>query len=139
MSEDTPRRPAPVLTDDNSAFWSAAAEHRLVVQRCGGCGRFLHPPRPVCPWCGAADLAFVEACGTGSVHSYAFVHHPRNPAFDYPIVAALVDLDEGVRLVTNLVDVDRHDVEIGMPVEVTFVPTAGGGAVPVFRPRTVSP
>lgn len=134
MSDDTPRRPAPVLTEDNEGFWTAAAEHRLVVQRCTACQRVLHPPRPMCPGCGSIELDFVDASGRGTVYSYAILHHPQNPAFDYPVLAALIDLDEGVRVVTNLVEVEPADVRIGMPVEVTFAATAGGGAVPVFRP-----
>ncbi|MDT5234259.1 MAG: hypothetical protein QOF47_246, partial [Mycobacterium sp.] len=66
------------------------------------------------------------------------LHHPQNPAFDYPILAALVDLDEGVRLVTSLVHVAPVDVTIGMPVEVTFAATVNGAAVPVFRPNVSS-
>ena len=68
--------------------------------------------------------------------SYALLHHPRNPAFEYPVLAALVDLDEGIRLVSNLVDVEPGDIRIGMPVRVAFAPTADDGALPVFRPAT---
>ena len=90
----------------------------------------------MCPDCHGTSHEWVEASGTGTVYSYAVLHHPRHPAFAYPLITALVDLDEGVRLVTNLVDIEPGDVEIGMPVEVTFVPTDGDGAVPVFRPRS---
>ena len=128
-------RPAPVLTDDNQVFWQAAAEGRLVVQRCSSCGDLHHPPRPMCPTCRSIELGAVDAAGTGTVYSYAFLHHPQHPAFDYPVIAALVELDEGVRLVTNLVDVEPAAVRIGMAVEVAFEPTADGMAVPVFRPR----
>lgn len=127
-------RPAPVVTDDNRGFWAAASEGRLAIQRCRSCGRYHHPPRPVCPSCHSTDQQWSDAAGTGVVYSYALLHHPQHPAFDYPVIAALVDLDEGVRLVTNLVDIDSGDVAIGMPVEVSFVPTAGDAAVPVFRP-----
>jgi uncharacterized OB-fold protein len=130
-----PTRPAPVVTEDSEGFWSAAAEGRLVVQRCSSCHRYLHPPRPMCPHCHATGHEWVEAAGTGTVYSYALLHHPQHPSFDYPIIAALVELDEGVRIVTNLVDIDPVDVAIDLPVEVTFVPTLGGAAVPVFRPR----
>jgi len=68
------------------------------------------------------------------VYSFAILHHPQNPAFDYPVLAVLVDLDEGVRLVSNLTGVDAGAVRIGMPVEAHFVPTAGGATIPVFRP-----
>jgi uncharacterized OB-fold protein len=127
-------RPAPVLTDDNHEFWEAARDGRLVAQSCSSCGRLRHPPRPMCPHCHSLDHQLVELSGRGVVYSYALLHHPQNPLFDYPVVAALVDLDEGVRLVTNLVDIASGDVRIGLPVAVDFTPTADGMAVPVFRP-----
>jgi uncharacterized OB-fold protein len=126
-------RPAPVVTDDSKAFWEAARDHRLVAQRCRDCGRLRHPPRPMCPECHSIDLEIVELVGTGTVYSYAILHHPQHPAFSYPVVAALVDLDEGIRVVSNLVGVEPRDVRIGMPVRVTFEETADDMAVPVFE------
>jgi uncharacterized protein len=128
------RRPDPIVTDDSAVFWDAAAECRLVAQACADCGRLRHPPRPMCPQCHSLRSVARELSGRGTVYSYSFLHHPQHPAFDYPVVAALVDLDEGVRLVTNLVDVARDEVRIGLRVGVTFAPTAGGAHVPVFRP-----
>ncbi len=139
MSTDAAMRPAPILTEDNRCYWDAAKEHRLVAQRCDSCGRFRHPPRPMCPHCRSLTYELVELSGTGEVYSFSILHHPRNPAFEYPVIAALVDVTEGVRVVTNLVDIDPEDVRIGMRVEVTFVPTADDGAVPVFRPATATP
>jgi hypothetical protein len=78
---------------------------------------------------------FDDLAGTGTIYSYEILHHPQHPAFSYPVVAVLVDLDEGIRLVSNLVGVEPSDVQIGMEVEVTFEPTVGDMAVPVFRPR----
>jgi uncharacterized OB-fold protein len=126
-------RPAPVLTEDNQFYWDAAAHGRLVTQRCRGCGRLHHPPRPACPACHSLEREVVELAGTGTVYSYAVLHHPRNPQFTYPLVAVLVDLDEGVRVVSNLVGVEPADVRIGMPVRVAFAPAAGDMAVPVFE------
>jgi uncharacterized OB-fold protein len=126
-------RPAPVVTDDSKAFWEAARDRRLVAQRCRDCGRLRHPPRPMCPECHSIDLEIVELVGTGTVYSYAILHHPQHPAFSYPVVAVLVDLDEGVRVVSNLVGVEPRDVRIGMPVRVTFEETADDMAVPVFE------
>jgi hypothetical protein len=76
----------------------------------------------------------VTLSGRGTLYSYAILHHPQHPAFDYPVVAALVDLDEGVRIVSNLTGIDPQDIRIGMPLEVQFEPTADGGQVPAFRP-----
>jgi uncharacterized OB-fold protein len=88
----------------------------------------------MCPHCRSPAFELVELSGSGEVYSFSILHHPRNPAFEYPVIGALVELLEGVRVVTNLVDVDPDDVRIGMPVSVTFAPTVDGGAVPVFRP-----
>jgi uncharacterized OB-fold protein len=127
-------RPAPILTDDNEFYWQAARARRLVAQRCAGCHRFRHPPRPMCPHCQSRDYAVVELAGTGTVYSFSILHHPQNPQFDYPVLAALVDLDEGIRLATNLVNVEPGAIRIGMPVRVWFAETANDMAVPVFEP-----
>jgi uncharacterized protein len=128
-------RPAPILTDDNHRFWDAARDGRLVTQRCTQCGRLQHPPRPMCPSCHGLEQEVVDLAGTGVVYSYSILHHPQHPSFDYPVIAALIDLDEGVRILSNLVDVPPEGVRIGMPVEVRFVPTRDEMAVPVFAPR----
>jgi uncharacterized OB-fold protein len=87
----------------------------------------------MCPSCHSLEHDVVELAGTGAVYSYAVLHHPRNPAFAYPLVVALVDLDEGIRMVTNLVGVGPAEVRIGMPVRVRFEPTTDDMAVPVFE------
>lgn len=126
-------RPAPILTEDNAGYWAAAREGRFALQRCGGCGRYQHPPRPMCPGCHSTELEFVDVTGTGMVYSYSVLHHPQHPAFSYPVIAVLVELDEGARVVSNLVGVAPDEVRIGMAVRVTFVPTADHGALPVFE------
>jgi uncharacterized OB-fold protein len=88
----------------------------------------------MCPVCHSVEFDTVELSGTGVVYSYAVLHHPRSPKFDYPLVTALVELDEGVRLVTNLVGVEPADVKIGMAVRVMFLPTEHELAIPVFTP-----
>lgn len=134
MHQETPTRPSPTVTDDSAVFWDAAAEGRLVAQSCAACGALRHPPRPMCPSCSSLDVDLVELTGRGAVYSYAVLHHPPNPAFAYPVLGVLVDLDEGIRLVSNLTETEPADVRIGMRVEVHFVPTAGGPLIPVFRP-----
>jgi len=134
LGDPAPVRPAPMVTDDNAVFWDATLDGRLVAQGCAECGRLRHPPRPMCPHCHSLEVDVVDLSGRGSLYSYALLHHPRHPAFEYPVIAALVDLDEGVRLVSNLVDVAPDDIRIGMPLEVAFVPTADAAVVPVFRP-----
>ena len=130
-------RPAPILTDDNAAFWEAAREHRLVAQRCASCGRLRHPPRPMCPHCRSLDIELVELSGRGTIYSFSIIHYPPTPYFDYPIVAVLVDLDEGIRLVSNLVDVAPASIEgtslVGARVAVDWVTADDDAELPVFR------
>jgi uncharacterized OB-fold protein len=87
----------------------------------------------MCPHCHSLEFEVVTLSGRGSLYSYAILHHPQHPAFDYPVVAALVDLEEGIRLVSNLAGIAPEEIEIGMELEVAFEPTENGGAVPVFR------
>lgn len=134
---DALTHPVPAVTEDNAFFWRAAGQGRLVAQRCAACGLLRHPPAVGCPACHCLDHDVVELSGRGQVYSYALLHHPRSPRFRYPVVAVLVDLEEGVRVVSNLVDVDPADIRVGLPVEVAFEPTDDEElAVPVFRPRT---
>jgi uncharacterized OB-fold protein len=128
------QRPAPTVTDDSAVFWDAADNGDLVAQACGACGRLRHPPRPMCPSCHSLEVAVVPLSGRGTLYSYALLHHPQHPAFEYPVLAALVDLDEGIRIVSNLVGVAPDAIRIGMPLEVEFVTTDGEHRVPVFHP-----
>jgi uncharacterized OB-fold protein len=132
------RRPSPILTEDNHEFWDAADAGRLVAQRCAGCGRLRHPPRPMCPHCHSLDYEVIDLAGTGTVYSYSILHYPQVPVFDYPVVAVIIELDEGVRMVSNLEGVSPEDVRIDMRVAVRYVPTRDGVAVPVFAPLGLS-
>jgi hypothetical protein len=127
-------RPAPILTEDNHWFWDAAREGKIVAQRCSGCQRLRHPPRPMCPWCHSLQFEITDLSGRGSVYSYSILHHPQNPAFEYPVIAVLIELEEGVRILSNLVGLEPDGVRIGMTVAVDFRPTLRDGVVPVFRP-----
>jgi uncharacterized protein len=131
------QRPAPIVTEDSAAFWDAADEGRLVAQRCAACGRLRHPPRPMCPECGSLEVEVAELSGRGVVYSYALLHHPQHPAFVYPVLAVLIDLEEGIRVVSNLVGIEPDEIRIGLPVQVEFVSTDGDHQVPVFRPVDV--
>jgi uncharacterized OB-fold protein len=128
------RRPAPLLTEDNLAYWEAARDREFRIQGCADCGKLRHPPRPMCPHCGSLRTDMVAVSGKGAVYSYAILHHPQAPVFDYPVQAVLVDLDEGVRVLSNIVGAAPGDIRIGMPVQVEFADTKDGWAVPVFRP-----
>lgn len=128
------RRPRPALNEDNRFFFEGAAGGRLLVRRCTSCGRDQHPPAPMCPACGGLAWEARPVAGTGTVHTFTVTHHPTFPGFESPFVVAVVDLDDGPRMVTNLVDVDPGDVRIGMPVEVTFVAVDDELTLPLFRP-----
>ncbi|MFG1949042.1 bifunctional MaoC family dehydratase N-terminal/OB-fold nucleic acid binding domain-containing protein [Nonomuraea sp. NPDC048826] len=129
-------RPRPAVNRDNAFWFEAAREHRLVIQRCTGCGALRHPPGPCCPGCGSYAWDTAEASGRGRVHSFVVSHHPRHPAFPPPHLVALVELEEGTRLVTNLVGVTPEEVEIDMPVALEWLDPDPDLSLPVFRPVT---
>ncbi|MEU7500568.1 bifunctional MaoC family dehydratase N-terminal/OB-fold nucleic acid binding domain-containing protein [Streptomyces griseofuscus] len=129
----SPRRPRPVVNRDNAGFWRGVAEHRLLIQRCTGCGTLRHPWLPGCNACGGPDWDTVEASGEGTVHSYVVMHHPPFPAFDPPYAVVLVQLAEGVRMVSNVVGVPYDKVRIGMPVRLEFAAYDDELTLPVFR------
>jgi 3-oxo-4,17-pregnadiene-20-carboxyl-CoA hydratase alpha subunit len=134
-----PRRPRPSTNQDNEHFFAGARAGKLLIQRCGGCGVLQHPPSPVCPSCGSFERELAEPRGRGSVHSFVVNHHPQVPGFEYPLVVALVDLEEGVRLVTNLVGIDPADVQIGLAVELELVAVDDELTLPMFRPAEAPP
>ena len=129
-------RPLPQSDPDTAFFWEGTRERRLRILRCRSCGTYLHPPRSVCRACGGVDLAGDEVSGRGTVHSFTVTHFPL-PGFDPPFAVVLVELEEqqGLRLVSNVVDVPPEDIEIGMPVEVTFEDVAEDVTLPLFRRR----
>lgn len=129
------RRPRPQANQDTAFFWEGARRGRLLVQGCASCGRLRHPPRPMCPSCRSLEWEAVPASGRGEVYSFVVHHHPPVPGFETPYVVALVQLEEGVRLVSNLVEVRPGDVRVGMPVEATFVAVDEELTLPMFRPR----
>ncbi|MEU5307740.1 bifunctional MaoC family dehydratase N-terminal/OB-fold nucleic acid binding domain-containing protein [Streptomyces sp. NPDC021562] len=117
---DRPRRPRPVVNRDNAGFWEGVAQGRLLIQRCTGCGTLRHPWLPGCNACGSLDWDTVESSGQGTVYSYVVMHHPPFPAFDPPYAVGLIELAEGVRMVSNVVGVPYDKVRIGLPVRVEF-------------------
>ena len=129
-------RPDPILTPDSAFFWEGAKRGELLAQRCGDCGNLQHPPRPMCPVCHSVHRQEARLSGRGEVYSWIIPRHPPALGFAQPPVVAVIQLEEGIRLVSNIVGVADDQVAVGMPVEVQFEPTVGGYAVPVFRPRT---
>jgi uncharacterized OB-fold protein len=129
---DRPRRPRPALTEDNRFFFEGAREGKLLIQRCTSCGTLRHPPRPACANCRSFEWDTVTASGRGTVYSYVVNHYPQVPAFDYPLVVALVQLEEGTRLVANISGIAPEDVRIGMPVVARFEAFDEELTLPVF-------
>jgi uncharacterized OB-fold protein len=119
-------------------WWAAAKDGRLLVTRCRACTRAHHYPRPFCPHCWSEDVEWEAASGRGTVYTFSTVRVNDLPPFGdkVPYTVAIVELDEGPRLMTNLVDCEPEDVRIGMPVEVTFREQAGAGefTLAMFRP-----
>ncbi len=128
------RRPRPAKSRDNAFFWEGVDGGELLIQRCSGCSRLRHPPGPMCPHCHSLDWDTLEASGRGRVFSFVVAHHPVIPPFEPPNLIVLVELEEGTRLVSNLVGVDPAAVEIGMPVEVEFTRIDDELVLPLFRP-----
>lgn len=126
----------PPMTDETAAYWQACREGRLALQRCGDCGNWQFYPRTLCTRCDSARLSWQTASGRGQVETYTVVHVPLTPAYaaDVPYVVALVRLQEGPRLMTNVIDCAADEVRIGMPVEVVFEAWTDAVVMPQFRP-----
>jgi uncharacterized OB-fold protein len=127
------KRPRPVINRDNAGFWEGVAAHKLLIQRCTGCGTLRMPWLPGCGGCGSPQWDTVAASGAGTVFSYVVMHHPPFPAFDPPYAVGLIELAEGVRIVSNITGVPYDQVRIGMPVELEFLRADDELELPVFR------
>ncbi len=137
MSEvETPAKPLPVVQPWARPYWDAALEHRLTLQHCESCDRTIHYPRIACPHCGSENLNWREASGRGTVYSYTVVESNAPSPFlvDMPYVVAIVELAEGVRMLTNLVDCDHATLCCDMQVEVVFEKLSEEFVLPKFRP-----
>ncbi|HKR44927.1 MAG TPA: Zn-ribbon domain-containing OB-fold protein, partial [Paraburkholderia sp.] len=130
----TPARPAPGVSDDTRFFWEGAKAGKLLIQRCTACGSLRHPPGPVCPSCHSFEWDTLTASGRGTVYSFVVMHYPEVPPFEYPNPVALIELEEGTRLVAQLVGVKPEEVTIGQAVQVEFNTFDGDLVLPQFRP-----
>jgi len=134
-----PQKPLPVADPVTQPFWESVRRQAMELQRCNACEKFIFYPRGICPHCLSDDLSWRPAQGTGEVHAFTIVHRHPNPAFhgDIPYVVALIELAEGVRMLTNLVGVtaDPDVVKVGMPVEVVYEAVTDEVTLPKFRPR----
>ncbi|MFY9183152.1 MAG: OB-fold domain-containing protein [Limnohabitans sp.] len=121
--------PAPRVLPESLPFWQAADEGRYLVKKCNSCGQVHHYPRDICPFCLSADTVWQDSPGTGVLYSFSTMGQG-----DAAYTMAYVTLDEGVTVMSNLVDCDPSQVRIGQKVRVVFTPTEGGHAVPMFTP-----
>jgi len=133
----TPTPPIPVPDEASKPFFEGAAAGRLMLMRCAGCGTYRYPSRDRCDVCWSTETEWVEASGRATLHSWAIFHQVYHPAFAerVPYNVAVVELDEGPRITTNVVGVDNAALHAGMPLEVAFETVADGVALPKFRPR----
>jgi uncharacterized OB-fold protein len=127
-----PQRIAAPRGHDNGWWWDAIDRGELMIQKCSSCGTLRHPPRPMCHECRSLEWEEQPSRGTGSVHSHVVMHHPPVPGYGFPVAVGLIDLDEGTRIVANIVDIPFEDIHIGMKVEAS-IEELGGLKLPVFR------
>lgn len=132
--EGAPERLQPPISDAAVGFWDATRELRFVLQQCSACDRSIHFPREACPTCGSTELGFRPAAGTGTIYACSTMPAPGNPTMKgrAPYVVALIDLPEGVRMLSSIVGDGALDVAVGDAVQVAWEPLADGRHLPVF-------
>jgi len=121
--------PAPPTNPETKAFWEAAGQGKLLIKKCRACGEVHYYPRALCPFCFSADTEWLTTSGAGTIYSYSVMRR-----VDVPYAIAYVTLEEGVSMMTNIVDCDLDKIRIGQRVKVVFKPTDGGPPVPMFTP-----
>ncbi|ASR03201.1 MULTISPECIES: Zn-ribbon domain-containing OB-fold protein [Gordonia] len=142
QTDSTPNTPAkpradiPTVETATTAYWDAANDGTLLIARCDDCGKVHHYPRPFCPSCWSENVTSIEASGRGTLYTYSTVYvndlHPFKERLPY--IAAIVELDEGPRLMTNMEDCEPTDLHVGMPVTVGFRPITDELTATIFRP-----
>ena len=131
----TPGRALPQPTPETQHFWDGTKANKLLLQRCGDCSKTYFPPRPFCPECASRNVSVVAASGKGILYSYV-IHHRPAPGFTPPYAIAVVELEEGPRMMTNIVDCPQtpEALVLDMPIEVVFEAQNDTITLPVFRP-----
>lgn len=124
MNANADRRPLPLLTDENRAFWTGGERGSLLIARCAACRHWIHPPSPICPKCRGREVAPEAVSGKGTIATFTVNHQPWRPGMAVPYVVAIVELDEqpGLRVTTNIVGAPVESVRIGLRVAVKFEP-----------------
>ena len=129
-------KPLPTVVGETRPYWESCRRGELVIQRCAKCGQYQFYPRGICANCWSTDIRWVKSTGRGTVWTYTVTYQNRTQGFaqEIPYVLALVELEEGVRMFSNIVECNPRDVTIGMPVEVTFIQATDRISVPFFKP-----
>ena len=125
--------PKPIPGEDSAPFWEGISRHELVFQRCVDCGHWVHPPRPTCPKCQSLEKEWAASSGKGTIHAAVTYREAPHPGFEVPYSVILVEMEEGVHLVSNMIDMRSEDVQIGVPVQVVFEDVTEGLTLPRFR------
>ncbi|PKB63680.1 MAG: hypothetical protein BZY80_05990 [SAR202 cluster bacterium Io17-Chloro-G2] len=130
------KKPLPTISGETKPFWDACRQGNLLIQRCGSCQEYQFYPRGICANCWCEDIQWVTASGRGTVWTFTETRQNRTPGFEeeIPYVLALVELEEGVKMFTNIIECDPKEVKIGMAVEVTFVQANQQVSIPYFKP-----
>lgn len=131
-------KPLPVLDEDNKPFWDYCKQHELRMQKCLKCGKFHYPASMICPHCHHLESEWVKLSGKGQVYSFIVVHRQYHPGFakDIPYTVAIIETEEGTRLLSNVIGCQPEEVRIGMPVEVVFEDITKEFTLPKFKPAT---
>lgn len=130
------KKPLPIPDIDSKEFWDGCHRHELLLQKCKPNNHYRYPPRPICPECFSTDLVWEKASGKGEVYTFIIVRRPAGPDWeaDVPYVLAVIQLAEGVRMMSNVVGCRPEDVKIGMKVEVAFDDVTETVSLPKFKP-----
>ena len=129
-------KPLPQPDVISQTYWAAAKNHKFIIQKCTECHQYVFYPREACPYCQSKDLEWAEPSGKGTVYSYTIIRRAAHPGFkdDVPYIYAIIELVEGPRMISNIIDCNIEKVQIGMPVMVTFDDITGECALIKFKP-----
>lgn len=130
------QKPLPHATPETRPYWDAARRHELRVQKCKRCGDLVHYPKPMCPSCHGTEFEWVKMSGRGKVYSYTVTYKAFHPGFaeDLPYAVGIIELDEGVRMMSSIIGIAPDKVSVGMPVDVVFDDVTPEVTLPRFAP-----
>ncbi len=128
------KKPLPIPDEDTKEFWEGCKRHELLLQKCDDCGAFRFPPRILCDKCMSMNFKWVKASGKGKVYTFSIIYQPFGPGWEVPYTVALIELEEGVKMMSNVVECKPEDVKIGMEVEVCFDDVTDKITLPKFKP-----